>query len=70
MKNMSVFMTVEKGRKVICLKIIRALYDCTQSALLWYNTFVNELSKEGFALNIYDPYVANKDINRSQCVIY
>ena len=65
----NVFVTIEKGRKVIYLKLLRALYGCIQSALLWYNTFVNKLSKEGFVLNRYDPCVANKEINGSRCTI-
>ena len=31
---------------------------------------MSKLSKEGFVLNIYDPCVANKQINRKQCTIY
>ena len=63
------FLMMEKGRKVIYLRILRALYGCIQSALLWYNTFVEKLSKDGFTLNRYDPCVANKMIDGSQCTI-
>ena len=34
------YVKTEKGKKVIYLRLIRALYGCIQSALLWYNTFV------------------------------
>ena len=63
------FVSLEKGRKVIYLKLERALYGCIQSALLWYNTFVTKLKKDGFVLNRYDPCVANKQINGSQCTV-
>ena len=61
--------TLEKGKKVIYLNLLRALYGCIQSTLLWYNTFANKLSENGFILNIHDPSVANKTINGSQCMI-
>ena len=63
------FVVFEKGKKVIYLKLERALYGCIQSALLWYNTFVTKLQKDGFLLNRYDPCVANKEINGSQCTV-
>jgi hypothetical protein len=37
------FVTEERGKKVIYLKLTRALYGCVQSALLWYHTFTDEL---------------------------
>ena len=61
------FVVFEKGKKVIYLKLERALYGCIQSALLWYNTFVTKLQKDGFLLNRYDPCVANKEINGNAC---
>ena len=29
----------EKGKKVLYLRLLKALYGCMQSALLWYETF-------------------------------
>ena len=62
-KKYKEFVTLEKGREVIYLKLERALYGCIQSALLLYNTFVTKLEKDGFELNRYDPCVANKQVN-------
>ena len=59
------FVTFEKGKKIIYLKLLRVLYGCIQSALLWYNTFVSKFSEDGFVLNRYDPCVANKQVNDS-----
>ena len=32
------------------MKVIRAIYGCTQSALLWYNLYANTLKDMGFDL--------------------
>ena len=64
------FVTIEKGKEVIYLKLERALYACIQSALSWYNVFVNKLMSDDFILNIYDLCVANKMVNESQCIMY
>ena len=58
-----------KGRKVLYLKVLRAIYGCIESALLWYELFTNTLKKMGFVINPYDKCVANKLINGSQCTI-
>ena len=59
----------EKGIKVLYLQLTKGLYGCMQSALLWYNTYSSRLKQMGFHLNPYDPCVANKNINGSQCTI-
>ena len=40
-----------------------------QAALLWYNKFQQELEKEGFEFNPYDPCVGNRMKNGSQHTI-
>ena len=62
-------MIYESGTKVLYLIILRALYGCIQSALLWYNLYLNTLVEEGFIINPYDKCVANKVINGEQCTI-
>ena len=59
----------ERGKPVLYMKLLKALYGCMQSALLWYQTFSTKLSKMGFKLNLYDPCVANLDINGHQCIV-
>ena len=59
----------EGKKKVLYLRIVKALYGCIESALLWYECFVNKLSSMGFKINPYDHCIANKDIDGSQCTI-
>ena len=63
------YVTLEKGKKVIYLRLKKALYGCVQSALLWYELYVSKLQEMGFELNPYDQCVANKIINGSQCTV-
>jgi len=60
---------VEHGRKVLYVQILRALYGCIRSGLLWYNLFTKTLKGQGFKLNEYDSCVANKVVNGKQCTI-
>ena len=63
------YVTVEKGKKVLYLQLLKALYGCLRSALLWYELYSNKLKKMGFELNPYDICVANKMVNGKQCSI-
>ena len=63
------FVEVINGRKVLYLKLLRALYGCIESALLWYKLFSGTLQKMGFTINPYDRCVANKMIDGHQCTI-
>ena len=63
------YVVYEKGKKVLYLRVLRALYGCIESALLWYDLYSTTLEKEGFVINPYDRCVANKIINGKQCTI-
>jgi hypothetical protein len=63
------FVCYEKGKKVLYLKLLKALYGCVQSALLWYKNFAGTLLEMGFKMNPYDTCVANKTIEGKQCTI-
>ena len=63
------FVTIEKGVKVLYVRLIKALYGCVKSALLWYEMFYSSLQEMGFELNPYDPCVANATIEGKQCTI-
>jgi hypothetical protein len=54
---------------VLYLQLLKALYGCVKSALLWYELFAGTLTEMGFQLNPYDTCVANKTINGKQCTI-
>ena len=63
------FVVIENGKKVLYLQLLKALYGCVQSALLWYDLFTNTLVQMGFKLNPYDLCVANSQITGKQCTI-
>jgi Reverse transcriptase (RNA-dependent DNA polymerase) len=57
------------GKKLLYVELLKALYGCIKSALLWYRMLAKTLTRLGFKLNPYDPCVANKMINGKQCTI-
>ncbi len=63
------YVCYENGKKVLYLMLLKALYGCVKSALLWYELFTSELQGMGFELNPYDTCVANKRIDDKQCTI-
>ena len=62
-------LTIEKGKKILYVRVVRAIYGCIESAMLWYNLYVSTLKELGFSLNPYDKCVANKVVNGSQCTM-
>ena len=68
-ENYRKYVCYENGVKTLYLKLLRALYGCIESALLWYELFVSKLQKLGFTLNPYDKCVANKIVNGKQCTV-
>jgi Reverse transcriptase (RNA-dependent DNA polymerase) len=61
--------TYKNNKPVLYLQLKKALYGCVQSAILWYDLFSNTLKVMGFELSPYDPCVANKIIEGTQCTI-
>ena len=59
----------ENGRKVLYVRILKAIYGMIKSALLWYELYVTVLLDEGYELNPYNKCVANKMVNNNQCTI-
>mmetsp|Transcript_45473 Transcript_45473/g.67010 ORF Transcript_45473/g.67010 Transcript_45473/m.67010 type:complete len:226 (-) Transcript_45473:536-1213(-) len=59
----------KNGKKMLYVRILRVIYGCIESALLWYDLYVKTLKRMGFELNPYDKCVANKMINGTQCTI-
>jgi hypothetical protein len=60
------FVMLEKGKRVIYLQLMKALYGMLVAALLWYKKFRGDLETEGYVFNPYDPCVANKTIHSKQ----
>ena len=64
------YITVDKrNTPILYVKIQKALYGLLRSSLLFYQKLVGDLESNGFALNPYDPCVANKDINGKQMTV-
>ena len=63
------YVRYEGKTKVLYLKVLRAIYGCLESALLWYSLYSSTLQGMGFTLNPYDLCVANKIVNGSQCTV-
>jgi hypothetical protein len=57
------YVVVERGQRVLYFRLLKALYGCVRSALLWYRLFSEHLQGMGFVLNPYDPCVANCNID-------
>jgi len=60
------YVVLEKGRKVLYVRVLRALYGMLSAALRWYQKFRKDLEGIGFKFNPYDPCVANRTIRGSQ----
>jgi hypothetical protein len=63
------FVAIKNGQQVLYVRLIKAIYGCVKSALLWYKLLSTSLTDMGFVLNPYDQCVANCDINGKQCTI-
>ena len=68
-KKYKAFVTVEKRKKRLYLRLLKAMYGCLKAATLWYKLFAETFKKNGFVINPYEPYVANKTVNGSQLTI-
>ena len=69
MKIYREYVGLENGKRVLYLRLKKALYGCMQSAIFWYDTFKGSLEKICFQMNKYNRCVANKNINGKQCTI-
>ena len=63
------YVMIEKGEKVLYVRVKKALYGMLKSALLFYKKLRKDLESAGFEINQYYPYVANKMINGNQMTI-
>jgi hypothetical protein len=63
------FVTCKNGKKVLYLQLLKALYGCVKSDLLWYELFTGTLQGIGFKLNHYGTCVVNKAVDKKQCTV-
>ena len=55
---------IEDNRKrVLYVRVLKAIYGCIESSLLWHELFSNTLKDLGFEINPYDRCTANKIID-------
>ena len=60
---------VENGIKVLYLRLLKYLYGCMESPLLWYDLYSKTLKSQGFLINPYDRCIENSTIEDKQCTI-
>ena len=58
--------TTHDGKRVVYLKLKKALYGTLTAARLFWENITDKLTNYGFKLNEYDQCVANKIINGTQ----
>jgi hypothetical protein len=63
------FIVMEKGKPVIYVRLLKALYGTMQASLLFWRDLTAELKRAGFIINPYDECVANKTVNGKQCTV-
>ena len=63
------YVTTVNGKKILYVKIRRALYGCLKSELLFWKHLSDILEQTGFELNPHDTCVANKTVDGHQCTI-
>ena len=51
------------------MKVLRKIYGCIESYILWYNLYLNTLKDLGFSINPYDRCMSNKIISGKKCTI-
>jgi hypothetical protein len=61
--------TKKKGKKLLYVKLNKALYGCLRSTLLFYRKLKKELIDDVFVINTHDACVANKLVEGIQITI-
>ena len=59
----------KEGKKLVHLKLLKALHGTVTAARLFWENITEKLIKYGFELNPYGECVANATINGSQCTV-
>ena len=59
----------EKGKKVLYVKLKKALYGCLKIAILFSRKLAADLTKMGFKIYFYDPCVANKMVGGKKLTV-
>ena len=62
-------MVKEKGKPVIYVELLKALYGTLRGARLFWETLSGKLQEWGFTINPYDSCIANEEVDGQQCTI-
>jgi hypothetical protein len=68
-KLYELYVTTEKGKKVLYTEASKAIYGMVDSAFLFWIYMSSHLAENGFTMNPYDVCCMNKEINGKQCTI-
>ena len=60
------YVVYQRGKKVLYVEVLRALYGQLVASLLWYKKFRKDLEGKGFVFNPYDACVANRVVDGLQ----
>ena len=63
------YVMIEKGKPVLYVELVKALYGTIHAALIFWRKFTKQLIDWGFTVNPYDWCVANKLVQGSQLII-
>ena len=63
------YVVKENGKRVIYVRVLRAIYGMLEASMLWYKKLRGDLEAIGFEFNPYDPCVANRNVNGKQQTI-
>ena len=63
------YVQYENIKKALYVEVLREIYGCIESALLWYNFYINTLEYLGFSINTYDRFLSKNMIDGKQCTI-
>ena len=63
------YVTLKNGKPILYVRLLKALYRCLRSALLFYNKLMADLEAYWFTINPYDPCIANKMVNEKQLTV-
>ena len=63
------YVVYEKGKKVLYVQLLKALYGMMKASVLYYKKFRKDIEEIGYEVNPYDICIANKMVNGHQHTI-
>ena len=60
---------VENGVKVLYQRLLKILYGCMESSIMWYDLYSKTLKQQGFLINKYDRCIINITIKYKKLTI-